>query len=358
MAVAQPGGALWAAVAPQIGGWIESDEGQLADLASQWTAAGKHFHEVLTGGPEKQGPQAVGSPIDTLLHSGGVWGDEAGAIWERQMLTIGQELLDRSAEMNTLARHVQAFADDVTYAKESILTAIDDNAQAYEQLALLPDGAGPGAQQQFATELAGDINSFLEIIAGQIAGRRPGVAPTGRHPTIGGDNGSFDDFGDFDEAADIAGNISGVTGAMALGAAVIPVVGEVAAPILGGISLLTGLFATGVHAAKAAYDPSMDNIVTVGGDALSLVPGVKALHEGEDLVKALSSPAQDYVQMAGGNHVYGRIAQGGTLLLPQIPSYADAVSPDAQPDLDGAKSAAGWVYGLSRVVDVISSFRK
>jgi RHS repeat-associated protein len=143
-----------------------------------------------------------------------------------------------------------------------------------------------------------------------------------------------------------AGEISAVTGAAAVGVAFIPVVGEVAAPVLGGVSVITGAIATRHDIAHHDYVAAMiDGAGTMlGGEGFALDAGAKildygarvAVDTGRPFVALARASAQDaryggYFDRAGAvlgiaGYEYAQFAPGEPL---------PALSPSGVPVIEG-----------------------
>jgi hypothetical protein len=339
---------LWSAVRPRIGGWIESDEDQLSALSQQWTDAGTAFHDVLLGN-HVYGPVATGG----LLHLQQGWTDEAGHLWQRQILAIGQSVNSRVAEMRALAAHAAAFADDVTYAKEQIVQAIEQNIDLYGELVTLPDGADAAAQEHFVAQLAGAINGFLDSLAGSIAGRETGVTADADRPHIEGDPAAERaSWQTVSKTGDIAGMVSSTAGGVALLSVEFPPV----AVLAGAVALIAGGIAVGAHSAAFAHEPSVGGAIALGTDGLALAPGVGALGAGKTLLEAATEPADGWVRVASGlSHDPETLASGiqaASNFGPQVPTLASLIQPDG-PHADDEATLGNGSGFLGRVIDNI-----
>lgn len=346
---------LWPAVKARIGGWIESDEEAVRALGEQWTNAAAAFEGVWSGGSASGAPASVLAP--------GSWTDQAGRLWQGQILSIGRGLNARETEMRQLAAHAEAFAQDVIHAKRSIVQAIEDNLDAYGRLVTMPEGVDVAAQERFVSEIARAINTFLDDMAAQIAARKPAITAQAAQAQVDVDKGALDGFG-IDDLADAAGIVSSLASA---GALIFPPAAVALAPI----ALVTGAFALGVHAVEAFQDPNGANLVTLAGDVLAVAPGAGVISAGgktaggvlNALSDAASVPAQGWVDVATGLNA-GRYAdqvatglQAGSNALPQVPAAVDMLNPGDQTELDGAQSAAGSAYTAGRVIDVLPRLR-
>lgn len=357
MPIQEPQAPLWAAVKPQVAGavggsgWIDTDEEAVRDLATQWTNAGTVFGAAMSG---NQRPLGFVGPVANEAEA---WPDSAGLLWTARRLRLGTDGEKHGTEMRTLAAHATAFADDVTHTKEQIVQTIQANAGAFDELAALPDGAGAAAQETFAAEVARAISDFVGQMADVVAGRKVGVAPQAERPTVDIDKDDLDGFG-IEEAADVAGVVSAVASTAALAAAPFPP----AALALGAIALVSGAFAYWQHTREAIADPTPGNIVTAGGDALSLVPGVGALGKGASaFADAVSSTAPGWTLLTTGLGANApEVATGlqaATQVLPQVPTVVDMATPGSQSELQGASDAGTAGYFAGRGVDLIGALR-
>jgi hypothetical protein len=300
---------LWNAVKPLVGGWIETDEDQMRSLSKAWNDGGDAFGDVLLGG----GADGTVGFAQHALNLHDSWTDQAGQLWQRQILRIGDAVQVHSQLMHVLGAHVGAFADDVTYTKQQIVDTIDRNAELYGNLLAMPGGADTAAAQHVVNGLANAINGFIGAMAAQIGGRTAlGVVPEER-PRLDADMGSTDDIDlnsdSLEGASDWASGVSSLAAAGALVTAEIPPL----AAFLGLVSLAgAGVAAIG-HSARFANDPSLVNGVTLATDGLAIVPGVKGIATaagkgGEAAAEALE---------AAGKSVPGRLPAPGAAPLPE-----------------------------------------
>ncbi|MFI7676885.1 hypothetical protein [Actinophytocola sp. NPDC049390] len=357
MPIQEPQSPLWAAVKPQVAGalggsgWIDTDEEAVRALATQWTNAGAVFGSAMSG---NQRPPGFVGPV---ANEGDAWPDDAGITWTTRRLGLGADLAKQGTEMRTLAAHATAFADDVIHTKEQIVQTIQANAAGFDELAALPDGAGAAAMETFAAEVARAIVAFVGEMTAIVAGRRPGVASQAERPKVDIDPDDLDGFG-MAEAADWAGAVSAVASTAALAAAPFPPV----ALALGAVALATGAFAFFQHTREAVADPTPGNIVTAGGDALSLIPGVGALGKGANaFADAVSSTAPGWTHVATGLGANApEVATGlqaGTQVLPQVPTVIDLTTPGSQSELQGASDLGTAGYTAGRGVDIVGALR-
>ncbi len=361
MPIQEPQSPLWTAVKPLVAGalggsgWIDTDEEAVRALAAQWTSAGEVFGSAMSG---NQRPPGFVGPV---ANEAAAWPDDAGFTWTTRRLRLGADVEKQGAEMQTLAAHVTAFAEDVIHTKQQIVQTIQANAAGYDQLAM-PNGAGPAAQEAFAAEVARAIVAFVDEMAARVAGRQPGVAPQAERPTVSVDpddgNGSR-----WDEVADWAGVISATTSVLALGSAAVPPL----ALALTAVSILTGAVAAGGHTAefvKSFTDPTatwgdvVEKGVTAGGDILGLFPAYKAARLGlQGLVDGATSAAPAWTMAAQGLGAHapnaaevaaqvpragdltqsvsqasqvGAVIQGGTQVVPQVPTVVDLLNEGEQ----------------------------
>lgn len=356
MPIQEPQSPLWAVVKPQVAGalggsgWVDTDEDAVRDLATQWTNAGAVFGSAMSG---NQRPPGFVGPV---ANEGAAWPDDAGMTWTTRRLGLGADLTKQGTEMQTLAAHATAFADDVTHTKEQIVQTIQANAAAFDELAALPDGAGAAAQETFAAEVARAIIAFAEQMAANVAGRQPGIAPQAERPTVAVDAEALDGYG-MEEAADDAGRIAALASAAALGTAV---VFPPAAVALSAVALVAGgfaLFQHGREAVETFQDPEattedkIDAAVTVAIDGVGLVPGVRGLGGGtQGLVDAFGATAPAWTRWAeglgAGAHApeIGGVAQSASQSLPQLASESDNQS---------VQDAGTAGYGAGRLVDLL-----
>ena len=356
MPIQEPQSPLWAAVKPLVAGalggsgWIDTDEEAVRALAAQWTSASEVFGSAMSG---NQRPPGFVGPV---ANEGDAWPDDAGLTWIARRLRLGADLANQGTELRTLAAHVTAFAEDVIHTKQQIVQTIQANAAAFDELAM-PNGAGAAAQETFAAEVARAIVAFVDQMAALVAGRQPGIAPQAERPTADIDKDDLDGFG-MEEAADVAGAVSAVASTAALVAAPFPPL----AIGLGAIALATGVFAMAQHTREAVKDPTPANLVTAGGDALSLIPGVGAAGKGLNaFADAVGSTASGWTHVATGLGANApEVATGlqvGTQVLPQVPTVIDLATPGSQSELQGASDLGTAGYMAGRGVEIVGVLR-
>lgn len=352
MAIAEPTSPLWAAVKGLVpDAWPQTDEEAVRTLAQSWTTAGATFGQSMSG---NQRPAGFVGPV---ANEAAPWPDDAGFAWMTKRLQLGADLVKQQAEMDAIAAHATAFAEDVIHAKRQIVQTINANNADYEQASTMTPGVDAGAAETFAAEVARAIDTFLTEMASSIAGRQPGVAAAAEPPTVNVDPDDLDGFG-MEEAADIAGVVSAAASTAALAATPFPPL----ALGLGAIALITGGFAAYQHSREAIADPSASKIVTAGGDLLSLVPGVGAAGKGMNaFIDGVTSTAPGWTHVATGLGAgapapeVATYLQAASQVVPQVPTLSDLTTPGVQSQVASDAGSAGYLAG--RAVDIVGALR-
>jgi hypothetical protein len=247
MAVAEPANELWTAVKAIADPWPPDDEDAAAALADDWRKAGETAD--LAGTELSDQRQAAEQ----------AWRDQAGQTMGQQ-IGAGTVTLDSQRQgAEQQAAIADRYAQALTSVKNAIGQSIATNLPVYLQLGNPMYGAaGLAKQQEFARQVAAQLQA---LVASQTQGMHAPPAAPDTDTTLG-------------QVGDIAGAVSAVAGGLAL----IPVLTPFAAPV----ALLAGATALVTHGVDMVATDSYDDPnawIGLGGDAVGLVPGVKAVGE-------------------------------------------------------------------------------
>lgn len=246
MAIAEPNNELWAAVKAIANPWPPDDEDRVTKLAEDWRRAAQTAQ--LSGTTLSEAQRAAKQ----------AWPDSAGQLMGQKLGNGTTALQSQQQNAERQAALADQYAQTLMAVKTAIVHVININLPTYLQLGNPSYGAaGAARQQQFAEQVAAQLQALVDAHAAQL--QAPPPAPPASDETL------------MEKAGDIAGVVSAVAGGLAL----IPGVQLVAAPI----ALLSGGIALGLHTADMVATGDYEGKwVTVAGDVVGLVPGARALN--------------------------------------------------------------------------------
>jgi hypothetical protein len=223
---------LWQRVGPLIGGWPDSNEDLLDELATGWHQAAV---DVATARDFDPAPML------------GSWPDQAGQMLHDRIARMGARAGAVSDGSATLAAQSMVYATEVAWTKNAIVQGVQRYLPAYAATALLPGSLGEAERDRLAAALVAELDVAVEgsvqrvRAAGTPAGDNPLIRSAGAPPAGGdGDDSLWDAIGDVgaeigevvgdigEGAAEIAGEAGEAAGEIAGEA------GEAAGEVIGG----------------------------------------------------------------------------------------------------------------------------
>jgi hypothetical protein len=174
MAIQEPASPLWTAVKAIYDPWPADDEAMAADLAGAWRTGGS----VLA-----QGTQEATRAAEASLAA---WPDAAGEQFHGQVRGFAAGTGRLEQNVTNRAAHAEYYGNELTSAKNAIVTTIAQNEKGYADAGL----AGPAAQNTFASQVAANLQQMIAAKADALRAYpadSPPVSNVGGNqaPTIG-----------------------------------------------------------------------------------------------------------------------------------------------------------------------------
>ncbi|WP_158848983.1 WXG100-like domain-containing protein [Saccharothrix deserti] len=165
MAMLEPDTELWARARSMGATWPQPNEDTVRALADSWRRVGTEYTNAAQ---------------HSMTSMAADWPDAAGTVFTGIVQHHLRRAETTGADMAELARRAEAFGNEVTTTKNSIVALLDANADRYARIT--DGGLGPEVlelqRNAFAQQLAGEVNKLI----GDAAGRVTGGPPVGQTP--------------------------------------------------------------------------------------------------------------------------------------------------------------------------------
>ncbi len=312
--IPEPANELYAAVKAIANPWPPDSEEAAQQLGTAWTNAGNSVTQAGT---------QIGAVASALTSA---WPDPAGAALGTQIAGCAKALQQVGQSATQLAGMATQYGQVLVEVKTAITKTIAANLPTYLQLGNPQFGAAGAAQQQaMAAQIAETLRAMIEAEAAKLR-----AASSAQQLTPGQDKARET----LKAVGDWAGAISAVAGFAALFPPLAPFAVTVAA-LSGGLALV----AHGIVAAH--YDSDDPNAwVSVGSDALGLVPGVRAFSGVAKVIPEAATSVDAVKSLLD-------VGLQGPVVYSQFDSSPDA---DADANSAGLASLGSNVFGVGRML--------